>query len=513
MKALRYGWLLIVLLVACPGGGPASPLASNSPLNISPETATASPGDAPISLTATLNGSSGTINWSLSPATGAGTLSATTGTSVQFTPPSQTASTQAVTLTATAGTASKSMQITIKPLTQFYAEPAIGLDTNPGTQAKPLKTLKEALARMGAGATKTTILTAGTYNEASGETWGYTFPEGVALNVNTSGVVLQSLAKKAGFKFAGSATFSDLTLTGFGTALEATTGTLSLTRLKFTSNQTDLKLSGLANSGPSATLQDCTSSGTTNALSTSGASKLTVQNGTFKAASNGSVLGMQARGEVRFTSTKFSGGGLYVNGAAFLSLKDVISDGSNVLVGDYGLLEVEGGSFSNVKGNSSAIRSLGADIKVKNTGFDRNYSAIIAEGGNVSLNNISVTNSDWSGILLRPPTSSGRPLTFNMRNSTVYASKTYGIEYDSDPSKPVGSIDLGTASNPGGNTLLNNVFRNLQVKGNTTLIAVGNTWNANIQGADAQGRYATARVDGPKSGNNYYIASGVSIQF
>jgi Protein of unknown function (DUF1565) len=510
----RFSMVVVALtLVACSGGSPPTPSPSDSPLTISPDTATVSPGDAPISLTATLTGSSGTINWSLSPTAGAGTLSATTGMGVQYTPPNQITSAQTVRLTASAGTASRSVQITLKPLAQFYTESSVGLDTNPGTQGKPLKTIKEALARMGAGATKTTVLTAGTYNEASGETWAYDFPEGVALNVNTSGVVLQSLAKKDGFKFAGSATFSDLTLTGFGTALEATTGLLTLTRLNFKSNQTDLKLSGVAASGPSASLQDCTSSGTTYSLLTYGASKLTVQNGTFNSLASGSVLGMQARGEAKFTATKISGGGLYVSEASFLSLKDVVSVGSDVFVSSYGLLEVEGGSFSNVQGNTSAIRSSGGDINVKGTRFSNNYSAIIAEGGGVSLNNIFVTNSDWTGILLRPPTSSGRLLTFRMRNSTVYASKIYGIEYDSDPTRPVGSIDLGTASDPGGNTLLNNVFRNLQVKGNTTLTAVGNTWNANIQGADAQGSYAAARVNGPQSGDNYYIGSGVSIQF
>jgi hypothetical protein len=504
---------LALTLVACSGGGPPISSPSNSPLSITPETATVSPGDVPITLTATLIGSVGTINWSLGPAT-AGTLSATTGTSVQYTPPNQIASTQAVTLTAAAGTASKSVQITLKPLAQFYTESSVGLDTNPGTQAKPLKTIKEALARMGAGATKTTVLIAGTYNETSGETWDYDFPEGVVLKPNTSGVVLQSLGKKTGFDIAGSATFSDLTMTGFGVALAAKAGLLNLTRLNFKSNEGDLILNGIADNGPSATLQDCTSSGATTSLSTSGASKLTVQNGTFKAAINGSVLNLQARGEAKFNGTDISGAGLYAVGS-FLSLKDVKLHDSNsgVSVGEYGLLEVDGGSFSNIKNNGSAIRSSGGDINVKNAGFSGNYSAIIAEGGNVFLNNLSVTSSDWTGILLIPPPSSGRPLTFRMRNSSIYSSKTYGIQYDSDPTRPVGSIDLGTASDPGGNTLQNNIFRNLNVKGNTTLTAVGNTWNANIQGADGQGRYAAARVDGPQSGDNYYIDSGVSIQF
>lgn len=89
------------------------------------------------------------------------------------------------------------------PLTQFYAEPAGGLDSNPGTQAKPLKTLKEALSRMGTGAVKTTVLLAGTYSEASGESWGYAVPEGVTLKGNSAGVILQSSTKKSGFTLKG----------------------------------------------------------------------------------------------------------------------------------------------------------------------------------------------------------------------------------------------------------------------------------------------------------------------
>ena len=80
--------------------------------------------------------------------------------------------------------------------------------------------------------------------------------------------------------------------------------------------------------------------------------------------------------------------------------------------------------------------------------------------------------------------------------------------------------DLGTAADPGGNTFQNNTKYGLQsdVTGNGTAVpAVGNTWMPNVQGADANGHYATATVSGPTPATqpeNYYITgAGRSIQF
>lgn len=492
-----------LLLTACFSGG-----GSGATLTVTPVTASASPGDAPILLSATLTGASGVVNWSLSPAEGSGTLSATSGPSVQYTPPNGVVTPSTVTLTATSGSLGAAAQIALTPLAQFYADPAAGLDSNPGTQAKPLKTVKEALTRM-AGATKTTLLIPGTYNEASGETWGYSVPDGITLKANSSGVVLQSLSKKDGFTFAKGATFSDLGLRGFATALAASTGSQTLNRMAFSGNQTDLSLNNTA----SATLLDCTSSGASTSLQANASSRLTVQNGSFRG--SGGALSLQNSAQASFANTDISGAWLSASGSgSYLSLKDVkLHDMSTygIIVGEYGLLEVEGGSFTNIQGNTSAIRSSG-DVKVKNAQFSNNYSAIIADGGSLALSGIYISNSTWAGILLSP-SSTRRSITFRMRGSSITSSKTYAIGYESTPTGGLGSIDLGTASDPGGNTLRDNVFRNLNATGNLTLTAVGNTWNPNIQGADAQGRYAKARVDGPRSGDNYYIGPGVSIQF
>lgn len=55
------------------------------------------------------------------------------------------------------------------------------------------------------------------------------------------------------------------------------------------------------------------------------------------------------------------------------------------------------------------------------------------------------------------------------------------------------SFDLGTLASPGNNTLTATATRvRVSVAANVTVTAVGNTWAANVQGADARGKYTTA---------------------
>lgn len=81
------------LLAACGQNGPT--------LTVSPSSATFNAGDDPRAFTATVSGGSGTVVWSLSPATGAGTLLATSGNVTQYTPPQGYTDGATVTLTAT----------------------------------------------------------------------------------------------------------------------------------------------------------------------------------------------------------------------------------------------------------------------------------------------------------------------------------------------------------------------------------------------------------------------------
>lgn len=70
---------------------------------------------------------------------------------------------------------------------------------------------------------------------------------------------------------------------------------------------------------------------------------------------------------------------------------------------------------------------------------------------------------------------------------------------------PSATVDLGTVAKPGGNILTGNASTGLHIVfmlGQTVIDAVGNTWAANQQGADANGRYwlPQAFVPVPKAG-------------
>jgi hypothetical protein len=72
--------------------------------------------------------------------------------------------------------------------------------------------------------------------------------------------------------------------------------------------------------------------------------------------------------------------------------------------------------------------------------------------------------------------------------------------------------DLGTSGSPGNNTIQGNKSPGVFAESAFAVTAVGNTWNANIQGADAAGKYASAMtLNEPVAaadGANFAIANG-----
>lgn len=92
-------------------------LAKTQPLpasiTISPTSKIFEAGSAAVAFTATLQNSSDAITWVL---TGPGTLSATTGSSVTYTPPATVTAATAATLAASAGTVTATASITVTPV-------------------------------------------------------------------------------------------------------------------------------------------------------------------------------------------------------------------------------------------------------------------------------------------------------------------------------------------------------------------------------------------------------------
>lgn len=109
--------LLALCLSACGGGGgtPATPAtpAPATTLTVNSSATELHAGGQPLALTATLNGA-GAVNWQLAPGS-IGSLSAASGASINYLPPSQVTAPAQVTITATSAGLSKSIVLQLLP--------------------------------------------------------------------------------------------------------------------------------------------------------------------------------------------------------------------------------------------------------------------------------------------------------------------------------------------------------------------------------------------------------------
>lgn len=485
-------------------------------MSLYPSTASAVPGDHPLTFAATLTGQSGTVAWSVSPPL-AGTLTASSGSTVRYTPPNELPMATTVTLTAVAGDLVQSVKISLNPLPQLYVDPSAGHDANPGTQSKPLRTIHQALSRM-AGVTRTTVLLPGTYTEDTGETWPYALPTGIALT-GSEGVVLASTStntnKPKAFSSTGDATLSNLTMTGFSVALESAAGDHILTSVTFEHNELDLSLTSSA----SATLHGCTSTGASRTIVADGRSQVRIQGGTYHGADSHAVIAtLNGSATASFTDADLSAGALLAQDSSTLSLRGVNFHDvpvSAINVAEASRLVVSGGRFH----NASCTYFLCAAVVTNGTTaidgatFEKNYIGILTGKGTVSLSNSNITHCDSSAVFVMHPT------TFTMRNTVISNNGQMGIGIGD----VTGGIDLGTSTDPGNNTLKNNTGVNLYVTGHQAqsywVNASGNTWDVDqsteptAHPTDAEGHYhyPHAYDTGPKTTRNYTIESGITL--
>jgi len=107
----------LVLAAVAVGCGNTTTSGGGATVVVTPATLAAAAGGSPTAFGATTTNTSDTINWSLAPATGAGTVSPSTGRSVSYVPPPSIAAATTVTLTATVSGVSASASITLVPAT------------------------------------------------------------------------------------------------------------------------------------------------------------------------------------------------------------------------------------------------------------------------------------------------------------------------------------------------------------------------------------------------------------
>ena len=180
------------------------------------------------------------------------------------------------------------------------------------------------------------------------------------------------------------------------------------------------------------------------------------------------------------------------------------------------ITNASGAAIQDISGLGTGSVALTADgLSLIGNGYGLYWTA---RAGSIDIRNSSVTGSTataaGAGIFFNPQHAAG--MSFRLRGSTVSNNAQDGALFSQFESS---TIDLGTTADPGGNTFTGNGTTGLHIDafgGAGTLNAVGNTWIASQQGADANGHYSTAPgyapvpKSGAASGANYKIENAVS---
>lgn len=388
-----------------------------------------------------------------------------------------------------------------------------GDDTRDGVTG-PVKTLKRAIAiANGNGAITAITLAAGKYGAANGESFPYAVPANVTLAGDPAGGTILAGTAGEGLTL-DTGELHDLELRDFGVAIKAT-GTAALSNVRVHTSivgvsvetAAKLKVTKLDLVGTAAA---CSNVG----MQVQGAGQLTVTGLTARAVAT--VLRQADSSSVSIATATLTGdaacttSALVVNGASF-KLTDVTIDGGQDGIAFSGstTATLTNTTIANVKrdaivGRVKTGRITGGELR--NNG--RAGMEVIT--GTWTLTNVGIKGNPVMGIYLQGG-GADTPGTLTMRGCTVTGNGNGIYLFD------FAIADLGTASNPGNNTLQNNVNIGLVIDGNNgdrTIHAAGNTWRPDVQGANAQGKYGAALMNAvaKTDRNNFAIQAGWRLQ-
>lgn len=151
-------------------------------------------------------------------------------------PPSRRPGPRALTITTPEGEATFEGAVDVTPI---RVAPS-GADTNVGTPESPFRTVAKAFAVAGAEPGQASFIAGdlveiaeGAYDETAGETWPRTVPPGITVRGLGAGAVLSSTTSKNGLVVTY-AEIENLSLDGFATALEVTSGECVAKKLRMT---------------------------------------------------------------------------------------------------------------------------------------------------------------------------------------------------------------------------------------------------------------------------------------
>ena len=434
---------------------------------------------------------------------------------------------------------------------QLYASATTGSDSNPGTSAAPLKTLRKALALVQKG--QTVRLEHGTYDVTNGEAFPETVPDGVSLLAdNPRDILLLGKASQDGLIFAGSGSVVGLDLQGFGTAITATTGTQAFSNLALSGNTAGLNLSATAQatldgnsslkdgeiavrltgnaklamtggvvSGMKGSGKPFDAGGLVGGFSTGELSALTLTNVAVKNNLARWTVRLTETSSVTINSSQFTGNGvtrgsgavIETAGSSRLDLEDTslfLNNDDGVYVTENSSVTIKGGEISAGMTYGMYIGGASATVVVDGTKINGNQEiGVRLDTGQLELANAEIRGNKLYGIAFH---NQAGPGSLKMRNTLVNDNGSVGVSVFF--STTTGQADLGTAVDLGKNTFKGNGI-GLDVTGKVIVNASGNTWEPNQQGADASGRYATGLpIVGPtpSGSKNISVATGSTVQ-
>lgn len=451
----------------------------------------------------------------------------------------------------------------------LYVSPT-GKDTNGGTEDAPFATFAAAIAKAMPG--DTVLLLDGTY---TGQPTA-TVPDGV--NVAAAHVGLAKIACSFGrcFTFSGSSHIDGIEFDNDNQAITATTsGTLEMSNLYLVNGGIEggvINLGGTVKATFSAPAGFPYTNGGHDTFYVHDTASLTVTGGVFQNLINGSVTGNAAvrvgdsatvvlqnvaavdlQQSLVSTATKANvtldhvtadvlyGNVLLVRDESIVTINTshlaekplAPSHGSIVTTTNFtGSISV---ADSELTGGSGAFQGqLGSSLTITGSNIHDNLGLAIDASNNtsstVSIANTQITGNGSLQTQLHGPMRIQsailnlklRGVTFknngiNSANGTPF-NDYYGINITGNVGS---SYDFGTLTDPGLNTFLTNgvsgVALTIQGPAGLTVPAIGNTWIPNVQGADANGKYAapagvgmTLDITGPKTAaanSNYALAT------
>lgn len=379
--------------------------------------------------------------------------------------------------------------------------------------AAPVKTLKHAIElAMVNGAITTISLDAGRYGAANGETFPYTVPAGVTIRGAPGAVVAGTTAEDGLIVETGA--LDSLELADFVTAVHAK-GTVTLTRLVVKASQTGVLADGTAMVKASDVTVSGTAACTNVAFSAKGTSQITIDTLTT-ADVHALVSGDDAA--VSIAKANITGNPaclLFGVRGKSLALADSMLTGGLVAIflgGAVNKLDVTLTNTTIADTADTAMSGRARDFhmtggEVRNSG----RSGADFAGGMYTFTNVGIKGHPTYGLYVKNRVDPAMAATLVLRGCSV-TSNGSGIKLYLGANG-----DFGTVADPGKNTFRGNAHAGMEIEVGHKVTAVGNTWNLNQQGSDAQGKYVNGQqvLPGPIEpfdGANFILANGTTLQ-